>query len=120
MRIYLDDNAAGPKLSDALRKEGHEVVVPSDVGNSGITDPRHLAFAIRQGYLLLTKDQQDFTDLHELIVASGGSHPGILIVRSDNDPTRDLSNRGIATAVGKLQASGVPITGLTHILNHWR
>jgi predicted nuclease of predicted toxin-antitoxin system len=120
MRIYLDDNIASPRLLDVLRRAGNEAIVPIDVGNSGVSDPRHLAYAIRQAYSLLTRDQKDFTDLHQLVQASGGRHPGILIACYDNDPTRDLTNRGIVTAISKLQASGAPLNDQIHILNHWR
>jgi hypothetical protein len=53
-------------------------------------------------------------------LSSGGSHPGILLLHFDNNPTRDLTPRGIATAIEKLEASGAPITNELHVLNHWR
>ncbi len=54
------------------------------------------------------------------IFASGGHHPGLLIVRFDNDPRHNLTDRGIVTALGNLEASGVTITDQLHVLNHWR
>ena len=68
-----------------------------EVGNSGIADARHLVYAIEQGVVILTHDHEDFEDLHDLIVASGGTHSGILVVRRDNDSTRDLQ---IGNSVG--------------------
>jgi hypothetical protein len=56
----------------------------------------------------------------ELIIAANGVHPGILLISSDNDPTRDMSSRGIATAIGKLEASAVPLANQLYVLNHWR
>jgi hypothetical protein len=41
-------------------------------------------------------------------------------VRKDNNPKRDLNDRGIVRAIGKLLASGLPLTDELHILNHWR
>lgn len=38
----------------------------------------------------------------------------------DDDPTRDLTDRRIVTAIGRLESSGVPIANEVHILNHWR
>jgi len=49
MKLYLDDNLTDARLADMLRKAGHDVVVPADVGNSGIADARHLTYAIGQG-----------------------------------------------------------------------
>jgi hypothetical protein len=55
-----------------------------------------------------------------LIKQVGGHHPGILVVRQDNDPSRDLTPKGIANAIRKLEASGVPIKDEFIVLNHWR
>jgi predicted nuclease of predicted toxin-antitoxin system len=120
MRIYLDDNAAERHLVTLLRKAGHSVTIPSEAGHTGATDPRHLLHAIGTACLLLTNDYADFTDLHELILGSGGGHPGILLVYSENDPTRDMTPRGITVAIGKLEASGMPLNNQLHVLNHWR
>ena len=49
-----------------------------------------------------------------------GHHAGILIVRFDNDPRHNLTDRGIATAISKLESSGVPIADRIHVLNQWR
>ena len=40
--------------------------------------------------------------------------------RRENNPARDMSPRGIARAIGKLLASGIPLEDSFHILNHWR
>lgn len=50
----------------------------------------------------------------------GGHHPRVLVVRRDNNPKRDLDQRGIVRAIGKLLAAGVSIAGQFTILNHWR
>jgi hypothetical protein len=103
-----------------LRKAGHQVVVPTSVGLSGADDPDHFLHAIRNSLVLLTRNHDDFHVLHLLIQATSGRHPGMLIVRRDNDPTRDMKDRDIVRAVGKLEAAGVPIENEFHILNHWR
>jgi predicted nuclease of predicted toxin-antitoxin system len=76
MKLYLDDNAADRRLVALLRKEGHTVTIPGDVGQAGATDPRHILQAVRTGCLILTNDYADFTDLHDLVIGSGGGHPG--------------------------------------------
>jgi Domain of unknown function (DUF5615) len=120
MTIYLDDDSASRQLCLVLGKAGHEVSIPADLGTSGAPDPVHLTRAIRDGRVFLTRNARDFTLLHELVRASGGGHPGILLLHFDNDPMRDLTPRGIVTAIAKLQASGVPISNELHVLNHWR
>src|SRR4051794_19556481 len=89
-------------------------------GRSSVTDPRVLIRAIGNGRPVLTRDYEDFADLHDLIRAAGGHRPGLLIVRFDNDPRHNLTHRGIASALAKLEASGVPIPDQIHVLNHWR
>jgi hypothetical protein len=78
MRINLDDDSASRHLSAVLRKAGHEVSIPTDLGISGAPDAIHLTRAIRDRRVLLTRNARDFALLHDLVRASGGSHPGIL------------------------------------------
>ena len=82
--------------------------------------PRLLIWAVGQDRCVLTQDYEDFTDLHDLVMACGGHHPGLLIVRFDNDPRHNLTDRGIVTALKNLESSGVPIPSQLHVLNHWR
>jgi Domain of unknown function (DUF5615) len=103
-----------------LRKAGHDVVIPAEIEMSGKSDPKHLTKAIGDDRACLTKNYEEFFDLHELVLESGGSYPGVLVVRQDNDPTRDMSPKGIVTAIRKLEAPGVPIANEYIELNHWR
>jgi hypothetical protein len=120
MTIYLDDDSASRQLSLMLRKAGHDVSTPAELGITGAPDPVHLIQAIRDGRVLLTRNARDFTLLHDLVRASGGGHPGILLVHFDKDPTRDLTPKGVTTAIAKLETSGTPISNELHVLNHWR
>jgi hypothetical protein len=56
----------------------------------------------------------------ELILEAKGHHSGVLIVRRDNDPTRDPKPAGIVRAIRNLEAAAVPIQDELQILNHWR
>ena len=49
---------------------------------------RHWLYAISHALLVLTKDHNDFEDLHLVVQATHGHHPGILAIRSDNDASR--------------------------------
>lgn len=120
MRLYLDDNLTDRRVVAEVRRAGHTVLVPSDVGRSGAPDPHHFAEAIRQAAVLLTRNVQDFLDLHDLILAARGQHPGLLLIYLENDPRRDLTPRGIAVALSRLEAAAVPLTGQVYVLNHWR
>ena len=120
MRLYLDDDTASSLLAKLLRKATHEVQVPSEVGMAGVPDAVHLTHAIGESRVCVTKNHDDFWILHNLIKQTQGRHPGILVVRQDNDATRDLTPKGIVSAIRKIEAAGVPIQSEFIILNHWR
>jgi hypothetical protein len=120
MKIYLDDDSIDAVLIKLLQQAGHNVEVPADAGISGEKDPIHLTHAIQQQTPLLSRNHDDFRQLHDLIVASTGHHPGVLVVRFDNDKSRDLTHRGTVVALSKLLASGSTLVDSFHVLNHWR
>src|SRR5262245_3691242 len=120
MRLYLDDDIASALLVQLLHKAGHDVQVPSDVGMAGEADPLHLAQAIKEDRVLLTRNYGDFEDLHLLVLTAQGHHPGILVVRRDDDPKRNLSPKDIVRAIHNLLAAKIPLADQYHILNHWQ
>jgi hypothetical protein len=109
MNLYLDDDSAKASLVRLLRKVGHQVVIPLDAGISGEWDARHLMRAVKHGLVLLTKNHDDFEDLDLLVHITGSKHPGLLVVRSDNDPSRDMKDGDIARALSNLQRAGAPV-----------
>lgn len=109
MNVYLDDDSVATVLVRLLRQGGHDVRLPRDIGMAGAEDPVHLTCAIREERVLLTANYDDFEDLHDLVLQAQGHHPGILVVRRDNNPRRDLSPRGIVRALTNLLAANVPI-----------
>jgi predicted nuclease of predicted toxin-antitoxin system len=120
MKLYLDDDIASVLLLRLLQKAGHDVQRPQDAGMAGKDDSIHFAHAIREDRVLLSHNHRDFENLHHLILTAQGSHPGILIVRKDNDPRRDLSEHGIVRALGKLLRAGLVLDDNLHVLNQWR
>ena len=118
--LYLDDDSAQALLVRLLVTDGHDVQVPADAAMAGAKDPAHFLCAAGAGRVLLTHNHDDFKLLHELVVGLGGHHPGVLVVRRDNDPTRDLKPRHIVRAIRNLLAANILIADELHILNHWR
>ena len=56
----------------------------------------------------------------QMVVAVQGHHSGILVVRQDNDPKRDMKPQHIVRAIRKLEQAGVDPTSQVIVLNHWR
>jgi predicted nuclease of predicted toxin-antitoxin system len=120
MRLYLDDDTASGLLARLLRQAGHDVQLPAEVGMVGKKDPVHLAHAVRADRVFLTKNYCDFRDLHDLALALRGQHPGILVIRYDNDRKRDLKLGSIVRALANLQAANVVLVNGYFVLNQWR
>ena len=120
MRLLLDENMSDRRLAARLQAQGHDPVLAIEVGLLSATDARVFIWAITQALPVLTRDSEDFEDLHDLIMAADGHHSGVLVVRFDKDPRYNLTDRGIATAISKLDSSGVPIHDRIHVLNQWR
>ena len=120
MRFLIDENLSNPRLAARLRAQGHDPVLTGDAGLLSVADPRVLIWAIGQGLPAATQDSEDFEDLHDLIMAAGGHHPGVLIVRVDADPRHNMSDRQIGVAISKLESAGVAIADGLHVLNQWR
>lgn len=118
MRLYLDDDTISFALVQSLKAANHDTVLPKDAGLSGASDPEHLTYAIQQGVVLLTKNYKDYEVLHKLVNAAGGHHPGILLIREDNNRKRDLKPHQVAQAVTKIEAEVT--TDQCLIVNHWR
>lgn len=119
MRFLIDENASSAQFASRLRAQGHDPGLSGDASLLSVADPRVLIWAIGQGLPVLTRDADDFQDLHDLILAAGGHHPGMLVVHFDNDPWHNLSERAIGMAISKLESSGLPISDQLHVLNHW-
>ena len=75
MKLYLDDDSNASALILALRQAGHDVRTPAEVGLAGANDQVHFKRAIREGRSLLSRNYDDFEELHELIVEAQGHHP---------------------------------------------
>ncbi len=70
MRLLLDENMSDRRLAARLRAQGHDPVLATDVGLVSATDARVFIWAITQALPVLTRDSEDFEDLHDLIMAA--------------------------------------------------
>jgi predicted nuclease of predicted toxin-antitoxin system len=115
-KIYLDDCAYAKELVRLLKAAGHQVTMPQQAGTTGREDEAHLRYAADQSMVLLTKNPDDFLELHRKYP----QHAGILLVYQDNDPDRDMNHAEIVRAIANLEQAGVAFAGSCHVLNAWR
>src|SRR5438477_12745859 len=120
MNLCLDEDTSAEILVRQLRQAGHDVLTATDANAIGEMDAPQLTRAITQSRIFLSKNHDDFRDLHLLIIAAEGHHAGILIIRQDNDPSRDMTPKGIVNAIAKLEAATIDVADQFVILNHWR
>lgn len=120
MRLYLDEDLASRELQKALKKAGHDVMSPRDAGSLGKSDASQLILAIRDGRICVTRNRSDFEQLHDLVIVSRGSHPGILTMHSDNDRVRDMKVGQMVSAIRNIEAVVSSLQNLLLSLNEWR
>jgi predicted nuclease of predicted toxin-antitoxin system len=120
VKLYLDDDICATLLVALLRKAGHDVVVPADLGMAGSHDAEHLLPCIREERVFLTKNYVDFIPIHHLVVGCSGSHTGVLLVREEDDRRKNMSYKTIVTAVGKVEQAYPDLTNELITLNDWR
>jgi hypothetical protein len=120
MRIYIDEDLAAALLGRLLQTAGARCRYPDGRGHAR-SFGRHSAHAWHsRDRVCLTANYDDYEELHLLVREARGTHAGIMVVRHDNDPTRDLTAKGVVAAIRTLEAAGVPIANEYIILNHWR
>jgi predicted nuclease of predicted toxin-antitoxin system len=103
--VLADENMSSRRLAARLQAAGHDMVLATDVGLVAASDARVLAWAVGQGRPVLTREDEDFADLHDLVMAVGGHHSGILVMRFDNDPRHNLTEQATAGRAGRTSGS---------------
>jgi predicted nuclease of predicted toxin-antitoxin system len=115
-KIYLDDCAYDKELVRCLQEAGHQVVTPAQAGITGRADDVHFRYAADHHLVLLTKNADDFLELH----GKDSKHAGILVIYQDNNPDRDMSHADIVRAIANLLGAGVALSSTVQVLNAWR
>ncbi len=120
MRLYVDDDTVEHRLLNLLEEARHDCWRPPGAGRcESVKDHVHLTRAIRDSRVLLTKDYLDFSELHDLVMTAEGHHPGILIIRKDDD-RRDMKPHQIVAAIARMEQYGVETADQLVLLNAYR
>jgi hypothetical protein len=120
MRLYLDDDITAAILVLTLRRAVHDVRTPAEARLSGASDAVHFRQAIQEERILLSRNYRDFRDLHALVLAAKGHHPGILLVRRDNAANRNMKPGDVVRALRNLELAQFDMTDNCLALNQWQ
>ena len=98
LRLLVDEDTQSRWLVRLLRDAGHDVATVSELGLQGRPDPDVLARAIADDRMVLTRNVDDFRELH----MADANHSGIAGIFFDSDP----SNRRFVPLVERLELVG--------------
>ena len=79
VRLYLDEDAMRASIVRALRARHVDVATALEANLIGCPDEEHLACATGQGRVLFSFNRGDFAQLHQMYLAGGRHHAGIVI-----------------------------------------
>ncbi len=94
VRIWLN-NHLSPELARTLRERGHDVVALQEASRAVRELPDHLLLdeASRQGRAIVTYNARDFAHLHNVTLAAGRSHSGIVLISNRTIRQDDLGGQ---------------------------
>ena len=97
LSFYLDENM--PKeVADGLRTRNIDVITTPEIGHMGLKDEEHLAYALAEGRVFVTQDE-DFLVLHSKQIP----HAGIAYYKPRTKSNKDVI-RGLVLIYDVLDA----------------
>jgi predicted nuclease of predicted toxin-antitoxin system len=115
LKLLLDEDSQARNLVNLLRAANYDVVTVNDSSLEGCSDSAVLDYARQQGRLLLTRNCDDFLELHQ----AKPFHDGILAVYQSSDKSKNMSYQMIIKAIANLETSGYILKNQFVILNQW-
>ena len=95
LKLLVDEDSQAQLLVTLLKKAGHNVVTVNEARLSGEDDSIVFNYARREERLVLTRNYDDFQELHE----ANPDHSGVLVVCQDDDFSKDMSFKEIVKAI---------------------
>lgn len=115
LQLLLDEDSQAKQLVNLLKEAGHNVITVKESNLMSKPDSIVLDFARQQKRILLTRNCDDFHNLHN----SNPQHPGILAVYQHPDFSKNMSYQQIIQAITNIQTAGIPIENQFIVLNQW-
>ncbi|MBD2595524.1 DUF5615 family PIN-like protein [Nostoc spongiaeforme FACHB-130] len=113
--MLLDEDSQAKYLVNLLQAAGHDVVTVNTVGLMNRPDSVVLDYARQNQRILLTRNCDDFQELHQ----ANPIHSGILAVYQNSDATKNMSYQLIVKAIANLEAAEYILNNQFVILNQW-
>ncbi len=115
LSLLLDEDSQAKALVGLLKTAGHDVLTVNEAGIAGSLDDAVLKYARTEGRVLLTRNCNDFQELHQ----DNSTHPGMFAVYQDAKPAKHMSYQAILKAIANLEASGLELANQFIVLNQW-
>jgi predicted nuclease of predicted toxin-antitoxin system len=111
--MLLDEDSQAKYLVNLLQAADHDVVKVNAVDLMNHSDSVVLNFARQSERVLLTRNCDDFQELHQINPA----HSGILAVYQDSDAAKNMTYQGIVKAIVNLEAAEYVLKNEFVVLN---
>lgn len=117
MKLLIDEDTKANILLARLRQAGHDIVSTQDLGKDAASDPEIFELAKSLGRVVLTKNVEDYFELH--VQHQDKGHSGVLAIYESHETAKDMSYKDIAQAIGNIEASGINLANDFQALNAW-
>lgn len=115
LRLLLDEDSQAKYLINLLRAANHDLLTVNEAGLGSRPDAIVLDYARQNERVLLTRNCDDFEELHRV----NPIHLGILAVYQNPGSFKNMNYQAIVKAISNLDASGYVLENQFVILNQW-
>jgi len=115
LKLLLDEDSQATHLVNLLQLASHDVITVNESAMQGRSDDAVLDYARQTERVLLTRNCDDFLELHKL----NPNHAGILAVYQGSDQSKNMSYQDISKAIANLESSGHLLEKQFVNLNQW-
>lgn len=102
-------------MVNLLKAAGHDVLTVNEVESSNRLDQVVLDYAKQNKRILLTRNCDDFQELHQ----TNSSHSGILAIYQATDSSKNMSYQAIVKAIANLETTDYLTENQFIVLNQW-
>lgn len=115
LRLLLDEDSQAKYLVNLLKVAGHDVVTVNEASLASRSDANVLDYARQEQRVLLTRNCDDFHELHQ----ANPKHSGILAIYQNSDSSKNMNYQTIVKAIANLEIANFYLENQFVILNQW-